>query len=119
MNHTRAPIKGFGRCIFGCYIIIVPYKQIPCMQSPTQTNLPDLKCTEMLQRPGLRPGPRCGSLHLSPDYLSGFWRVIEKRGRGEGMVDEGMDQGKVGQELGSGRGGRDGKEGWYIDLQKN
>ena len=40
---------------------------LKCLES----HLASMKCKKMLWRPGLRSGPRCGSLQRSPDSLAG------------------------------------------------
>jgi len=64
-----------------------------------QMRFASIQCSKMQLRPGLRPGPRWGSLYIysaPPDPLAGF-----KEGKGNG----GKEKGKGGEEQGGGRGG--------------
>jgi len=51
----------------------------------------------MRQRPGLRPGPRWGSLQCSPDPLAGL-------GEGKGIRRDGIGKGRNGKRMDGGEG---------------
>ena len=59
---------------------------------------------EIRLRPGLRPGPRCGSLQRSPRPLAGFKRPTSKGRRGDAR--EGGMGGKGEEREGEGREGK-------------
>jgi len=61
---------------------------------------------KMRLRPGLRPGPRCGSLQRSPDPLAGNGGGAPREGRGKERRRGG--KGRGGEERG--REGKGGKE---------
>jgi len=72
--------------------------------SLTPAVISSFKVHEMRQRPGLRPGPRWGSLQRSPDPLAGL-------GEGKGIRREGNWERKEGKGNGrEGRGEREAKE---------